>query len=74
MDIEQIVWDERKIKLIEKQLGEGSVSYEVGRVYTKIVAYWEVVPWIAVYKGDEIFARMDATNCVIIYAEKESEE
>jgi len=40
---------------------------------TKIVAYTECgqmahVPWLAVYKGDEVYCRLDATGKEIYYS------
>jgi hypothetical protein len=76
-EIQQIPHDERVICQFVKQIGESTDIYSVGtNGITKIVAYFEygqmaAFPWVAIYKGDEISARMDCTNCVVIYKESE---
>ena len=73
-----IVEDKRTIKSIEKAIGGESYYYTISgsSKVTKIEAYYEdgqtaAVPWIAIDVEGKLYARMDATNCVIIY---ESEE
>lgn len=69
----RITEDERPIKQITWADGQGWIC--VGREgVTKIVAYDEkgvmdFVPWLAVYKEDVIWQRIDAAGKEITYAE-----
>lgn len=76
----EMMFDNREIdEVILRSLDSADdTSFKVGRNgITEIKQYFEngqmaAVPWFAIYKGENIFTRMDAVNCIVVY--KESEE
>jgi len=76
--IKPIIEDEREILLIHFDDDEGSCfsTGDCGSALgiTKIVAYGEpaeycLVPWLAIYKGEEIWQRLPAGRVRIVYKE-----
>ena len=70
----ELTKDERTIKSVWF-LNEGGGGYEVGDRFgtTKITAYAEsghmaMIPWIAIWKGNEISVRVTAEAVIIHYA------
>jgi len=69
-----VLEDMRKIKALHCDLGEETHSFFVGEGgITRIEAYAEnghmaLVPWFAVYKGEEIAVRMDGLGKTVCYS------
>lgn len=72
-DIKRIHQDERPIVQIHKAGDYQTSDFKVGEWgVTKIVPYQEsaeytLLTFLAVYKGEEIFARLPATDLIIFY-------
>lgn len=70
---------QKEVDCIEKQVGDEKNFYKVGSMgVTRITVFYEngqmgKVPWFRVYKGEEVYAELDATNCVVIYKQKDKE-
>lgn len=71
--IKTIIQDDREILIIHKSGDDQTDAYRVGHQgITKIVPYEEngqycMLPFLAVYKGDVILARLPASDLFIQY-------
>lgn len=75
MPIKNMLEDPRQIDHVNNESAAFTVAAVGLNGVTKIVAYGEnaefcLVPWLAVYKGDEIAQRIAATGLSIYYAEQ----
>ena len=70
--INSIATDKQEIENISDSTGQNNIAYVGHYGVTKIVAYLEdynegVIPFIAVYKGDDVKCRYPAKDLAIFY-------
>lgn len=70
--MKSMIQDKREITVIKDSTGINDIARIGSHGFTKIAAYEEeynesVIPFVAVYKGDEIAFRMPAKDLAIFY-------